>query len=64
MGKRDRGHAPRKATWLPVLLVLLLLGGAAAAYLTGVADRWSAEEPPDPATEPAAVPPPEGMDIA
>lgn len=63
MGKRDRRHAPRKASWLPVLLVLLLLGGAAAAYFTGATDRWS-EEPPDPVTEPAAVPPPEGMDIA
>jgi len=64
VGKRDRSHAPRKAFWLPVLLVLLLLGGAAAAYFTGATDRWSAEEPPDPVTEPAAVPPPEGMDIA
>ncbi|HEX6149517.1 D-alanyl-D-alanine carboxypeptidase/D-alanyl-D-alanine endopeptidase [Nocardioides sp.] len=64
MGKRDRGHAPRRASWLPVLLVLLLLGGAAAAYLTGVADRWAADETPDPVTEPAAVPPPDGMDLA
>ncbi len=64
MGKRDRRHAPRKASWLPVLLVLLLLGGAATAFLTGATDRWSDEEPPDPVTEPAAVPPPEGMDIA
>jgi serine-type D-Ala-D-Ala carboxypeptidase/endopeptidase (penicillin-binding protein 4) len=68
VGKRDRRHrptrAPSKASWLPVLLVLLLLGGAAAAYLTGATDRWSDEESPDPVTEPAAVPPPEGMDIA
>jgi D-alanyl-D-alanine carboxypeptidase/D-alanyl-D-alanine-endopeptidase (penicillin-binding protein 4) len=46
-----------------VLLVLLLLGGAAAAYYTGVADRWLADEQPDPVTEPAEVPPPEGMDL-
>ncbi len=59
MGKRDRRHAP----WLAVLLVLLLLGGAGAAYYTGVADRWLADEQPDPVTEPAAVPPPEGMDL-
>ncbi len=59
MGKRDRRHAP----WLAVLLVLLLLGGAGAAYFTGAADRWLADEPPDPVTEPAAVPPPEGMDL-
>ena len=59
MRKRDRRHAP----WLAVLLVLLLLGGAAAAYFTGIADRWLANERPDPVTEPAAVPPPEGMEL-
>lgn len=64
MGQGDRRHPSRRATWLPVLLVLLLLGGAGAAHLTGVSDRWAPDESPDPAREPAAVPPPEGMDIA
>ncbi len=63
MRKGDRRHPSRRATWLPVLLVLLLLGGAAAAYLTGVSDRWAPDETPDPVREPAAVPPPAGMDL-
>ncbi len=64
MPKGDRRHPSRRATWLPVLLVLLLLAGAGAAHLTGVSERWAPDEPPDPVREPAAVPPPEGMDIA
>ena len=63
MRNGDRRHPSRWATRLPVLLVLLLLGGAGAVYLTGVADRWAPDETPDPVHEPAAVPPPEGMDI-
>jgi len=48
---------------LPVLLVLALLGGAAAVWRFDLVDRWLTSEAPDPITEPAAVPPPEGLDI-
>lgn len=59
MGKRDRRHR----VWVPLLLVLALLGGAAAVWRLDLVDRWFATEAPDPVTEPAAVPPPESLDV-
>ncbi len=49
--------------WLPVLLVVLLLAGAVAAYRFELGERWFGGEPPDPVEEPAAVAPPEGLDL-
>ncbi len=47
-------------------LVLVLAGGAAAVWHTGalddLVDRYLAAETPDPVTEPAEVPPPEGVE--
>jgi D-alanyl-D-alanine carboxypeptidase/D-alanyl-D-alanine-endopeptidase (penicillin-binding protein 4) len=71
VGKRDRHHASRSGsrtrTWLVVVLVLALVAGGAAAWRLGWADdlvdRWLTAEAPDPVTEPAAVPPPEGIDV-
>ncbi len=43
--------------------MLVLLGGAVAAWRLDLGARWFADEPPDPRTEPAAVPPPEGIEV-
>ena len=43
------------------LLVLALLAGAAAAYAFDLGERWFGWGPIDPATQPAAVLPPEGL---
>lgn len=64
MAGRDRRHAWRGALarWLPVVLVVAVLAGAVAAYRLDLGQRWS-DPPPDPATHPAQVPPPEGISI-
>jgi len=46
-----------------MLLVLVLVGGAAAFWRFDLGAQWFAEDAPDPVTEPAAVPPPEGIDV-
>ena len=46
-----------------MLLVLVLVGGAAAFWRFDLGARWFAEDAPDPRTEPAAVAPPEGIDV-
>jgi D-alanyl-D-alanine carboxypeptidase/D-alanyl-D-alanine-endopeptidase (penicillin-binding protein 4) len=46
--------------WLPVLLVLAILAGAFASYRFDLGDRLGVAAP-DPATDPAAVAPPEGL---
>ena len=46
-----------------MLLVLVLVGGAAAFWRLDLGARWFAEDSPDPLTEPAAVPPPEGIEV-
>ncbi|MBA2955540.1 D-alanyl-D-alanine carboxypeptidase/D-alanyl-D-alanine-endopeptidase [Nocardioides sp. MAH-18] len=56
MGRRDARHGSRLAFWLPVLLVLALLGGAGTAY-------WLDLDRADPDEEPAAVAPPAGLDL-
>ena len=71
MGRGDRRHSRDgrrgRAGWLlVVVLVLALAGGSAVAWRTGtlgdLIDRYLTAEQPDPATEPAAVPPPEGVE--
>ena len=49
--------------WLPVVLVLALLGAAAAGYRFELGERWFGVEEPDPVREPAAVAPPEGLEV-
>lgn len=49
--------------WFPVVLVLLLLGGAGAAHRFDLGPRWFGWEGADPATNPAAVQPPEGLSL-
>ncbi|MCA1482089.1 hypothetical protein I6F37_44945, partial [Bradyrhizobium sp. NBAIM08] len=52
--------------WVPVVLVLALLGGAFATYQYDLGERWfgsQAPPPPDPDDEPAAVPPPPGVSL-
>ena len=49
--------------WLPVVLVLALLGAAAAGYRFELGERWFGAEEPDPVREPAAVAPPEGLEV-
>ncbi|MBF4768165.1 D-alanyl-D-alanine carboxypeptidase/D-alanyl-D-alanine-endopeptidase [Nocardioides agariphilus] len=54
-------------TWLPVALVLGLLASGFAVYRWDLDERWfgasSSSTPPDPGTEPAAVPPPAGVTL-
>ena len=56
MGRRDARHGSRLAFWLPVLLVLALLGGAGTAY-------WLDRDQPDPDKDPEQVAPPPGLDL-
>jgi serine-type D-Ala-D-Ala carboxypeptidase/endopeptidase (penicillin-binding protein 4) len=60
VGGGDRRNA--SVRWLPVVLVLALLAGAGAAYRFDLGERWFGTAP-DPTTEPAAVPPPEGVTV-
>ncbi|MGB0101275.1 MAG: D-alanyl-D-alanine carboxypeptidase/D-alanyl-D-alanine-endopeptidase [Nocardioides sp.] len=56
MAGRDVRHGRGPTLWLPVLLVLIVLGSAAGVYLV--------DPPTEPAPEsPAAVPPPPGLDL-
>ncbi|MFC6286956.1 D-alanyl-D-alanine carboxypeptidase/D-alanyl-D-alanine-endopeptidase [Nocardioides sp. GCM10027113] len=66
MGRRDRRHdgggsLRRLWRWLPVVLVLALIGAAAASYRFDLGPRWfgTGVEP----VSPAAVPPPPGLDL-
>ena len=56
----------RRLEWTVGVLVVVLLALAAAAYRFDLLDRWAATAPPaapDPTREPAAVPPPPGLEL-
>ncbi|WP_167305869.1 D-alanyl-D-alanine carboxypeptidase/D-alanyl-D-alanine endopeptidase [Nocardioides euryhalodurans] len=71
MSRRDPHHGSGRrpgrrgavALWLPVVLVLVLVGGAVAAWQYDLGARWFGTATPDPVSEPAAVPPPEGLEV-
>jgi serine-type D-Ala-D-Ala carboxypeptidase/endopeptidase (penicillin-binding protein 4) len=64
VGRRDARHGSgRPQRWLPVFLVLALLLAATATYRFDLGDRWFGLGQPDPSTDPAAVPPPEGLSL-
>src|SRR5215213_10018950 len=64
VGRRDARHGSgRPLRWLPVFLVLALLLTATATYRFDLGDRWFGPGRPDPSTDPAAVPPPEGLSL-
>jgi len=68
VGRRDGRHGGRARSgaflrWAPVVLVLALLAGAGAAYRFDLGARWFGTGEPDPASEPAAVAPPEGLSL-
>lgn len=56
MGRRDVRHGSRLAFWLPVLLVVALLGGAGTAY-------WLDRDEADPTQDPEQVAPPSGLEL-
>jgi serine-type D-Ala-D-Ala carboxypeptidase/endopeptidase (penicillin-binding protein 4) len=60
----DRRHGTRAfGRWFPFVLVLAILACAGAAYRFDLGPRWFGTGTPDPATEPAAVEPPSGLDL-
>ena len=59
--RRDVGHLV--ATWLPVVLVLALLGAGVGAYRYEWGPRYLPGLAADPVTEPEAVLPPAGLDL-
>jgi D-alanyl-D-alanine carboxypeptidase/D-alanyl-D-alanine-endopeptidase (penicillin-binding protein 4) len=56
VGRGDASHGSRLAFWLPVLLVLVLLGSAGTAY-------WLDRGHPDPDRDPEQVAPPPGLEL-
>ena len=61
--KRQRDVRHLVATWLPVLLVLTLLGAGVGAYRYEWGPRYLPGLAADPVTEPEAVLPPAGLDL-
>lgn len=67
MGRREQSHAPRSRLrrslrWLPELLVVVLVGLALVDVQYDVGHRWLGIGP-DARKDPAAVLPPEGLDL-
>jgi D-alanyl-D-alanine carboxypeptidase/D-alanyl-D-alanine-endopeptidase (penicillin-binding protein 4) len=56
VGRRDARHGSRLAFWLPVLLVVALLGGGGTAY-------WLDRGQSDPDQDPEQVAPPSGLEL-
>ena len=64
MARGDRRHGTGAfGRWFPVVLVLVILVGAGAAYRFDLGHRWFGTGDPDPDTAPAAVEPPEGLEL-
>ena len=61
-GRRDRRHSVVRY-WLPVLLVVALLGAAVASYRFELGERYLPGLAADPVTEPEEVLPPAGLDL-
>ena len=67
MAAPDRRRRRLLTTWGPMALVLALLAGGFASYQYDLGERWfgtSTSHPPDPDSDPAAVPPPAGVTLA
>src|SRR3569623_1395799 len=72
MAPREQRHAERRQRslirrilgWTPEFLILLVVVAAGAQAQYGLAHRWVGVEQTDPASEPAAVAPPTGLDLA
>lgn len=71
MAEREQSHpggAGRRSRrrqllgWVPELLVIALLAAAVVQWHYGLGERWVGH-PPNPATNPARVLPPEGLDL-
>jgi len=64
VARGDRRHdAGAFGRWFPVVLVLAILACAGAAYRFDLGHRWLGTGAPDPDTAPAAVEPPEGLEL-
>lgn len=64
MARRDRDHGSGAfLRWFPVVLVLSLLVAAGAAYRFDLGTAWFGTGELDPNKEPAAVAPPEGLNL-
>lgn len=64
MARGDRRHDTGAfGRWFPVVLVLAILASAGAAYRFDLGHRWFGTGEPDPDTAPAAVEPPEGLEL-
>ena len=64
--RRPVARRSRRVAWTVGALVVVLLALAAAAYRLDLLARWTATAPPaapDPTREPAAVPPPPGLEL-
>ena len=68
MGVREQRHArgrlPALLSWVPDVVVVLLVAAAAANLAFDLDERWFGLDHADPRQEPAAVLPPEGLDVA
>jgi serine-type D-Ala-D-Ala carboxypeptidase/endopeptidase (penicillin-binding protein 4) len=64
VARGDRHHETGAfGRWFPVVLVLAILACAGAAYRFDLGHRWFGTRDADPDTAPAAVEPPEGLEL-